>query len=576
VTGPRRRGLGLRERLLLAFVLVAVPPLLVLTVAVNTLIGRSFETEAARRLQSGLDAAHQRLVRLQGRAADQLAAVARVDLSLADPTEPTAAGEPPPLDLAHHLAQQRDLEALEVVDREGRILSSHHWPAGLGLQEADERFPGDDALRVATVAEGYGHSTRLALMPARPAAWHGHPVTLRGGAFLDRDFLSDLWGLTGLEVGFHDRLHGRWFAPEGSHLPLWVAPDLQGTQARGEVPLGGESYQWAAMAVHPSLWLVVATPRTPLVAVRGSVRSLSIAIGVGSLGAALAFAFLLSGRIARPVGELAAGARRVAAGDLTSSVAAATEDEIGDLARAFNAMTGELLESRERLLQMERVAAWREMARRLAHELKNPLFPIQVSIETLRRAYEQGRDFPALFHESSDTILEELRSLRKIIDEFSEFARMPRPRLGPLDLNAVVEQVLGLYQARAAGFQVERELAPDLPPVSADRDLLARALGNLVANALEAMGEGGTLRLRTQRRDGAVAVEVEDTGPGLDDEQRTRLFTPYFTTKKGGTGLGLAIVQGIVSDHGGRVEVRSTRGSGTTFTLILPASSGYP
>jgi len=222
------------------------------------------------------------------------------------------------------------------------------------------------------------------------------------------------------------------------------------------------------------------------------------------------------------------------------------------------------------LLQAERAAAWREMARRLAHELKNPIFPIQLSIETLRRAQDQeDRRFGELFRESSDTILEELRSLKQIIEEFSEFARMPRPQLRPTDPTAVLDQVLALYQARLAGFVLERDVAPDLPLLPADPDLLGRALGNLVANALEAMAPGGTLRVAVSRAGAGVAIEVADSGPGLTQEQRTRLFTPYFTTKKGGTGLGLAIVQGIVSDHGGRIEVQSEPGQGTTFRLLL-------
>jgi signal transduction histidine kinase len=220
------------------------------------------------------------------------------------------------------------------------------------------------------------------------------------------------------------------------------------------------------------------------------------------------------------------------------------------------------------------------MARRLAHELKNPIFPIQLSIETLRRVLDQeqrgepvsGKQFAALFRESSETIIEELGSLRKIIDEFSQFARMPRPQPAPTDVNALVEHTLALHRARAAGVAIETDLGPGLPPANVDRDLLGRALGNLVANALEAMPEGGTLRVRTAAEPPGVSVQVEDTGPGLNEEQRTRLFTPYYTTKRGGTGLGLAIVQGIISDHGGRVQVKSEPGRGTTFTLLLPAA----
>jgi two-component system nitrogen regulation sensor histidine kinase NtrY len=222
------------------------------------------------------------------------------------------------------------------------------------------------------------------------------------------------------------------------------------------------------------------------------------------------------------------------------------------------------------------------MARRLAHELKNPIFPIQVSIETLRRVFERDvaegastdargtAAFATLFRESCDTILDELRLLRGIIDEFSRFARLPQPHFAPTDIGALVEQVLALHRPGAGRVTIETHLAQGLPAISADRDLLSHALGNLVANAFEAMPDGGTLCIRTMLAGAGVAVAIEDSGPGIPEEQRRRLFTPYFTTKRGGTGLGLSIAQSIVADHGGRIEVRTEPGRGTTFTLILP------
>ncbi len=219
------------------------------------------------------------------------------------------------------------------------------------------------------------------------------------------------------------------------------------------------------------------------------------------------------------------------------------------------------------------------VARRLAHELKNPLFPIQLSVETLRRAHAQpgATSFDSLFRESSATILEELRSLRRVVDDFSQFARMPAPRLAPARLDDVVHQVLTLYRSQAEAVDFVVDLDDALEPLNVDVSLVSRALGNLVKNALEAMPAGGRLTLRTRRTAQGAALEVEDTGTGLSDDQRARLFTPYFSTKPGGTGLGLAIVQGIVSDHGGRIEVASAPGAGARFTIVLPrASSGAP
>jgi len=569
---------GVRSRLLTAFVLVALPPLALLTVAVNALLSRTFEQASSRRLSQALVTVQAELDHLRQQAQQRVAAVADQDL----PAAPALPDSEPRL--ASQLAAHRDLEALEIVDGRNRVVSSHHWPAGFGLADRDQVFtaraqagadpPG--TFRVERAAEGYGDRERLTVTASRDASWHGDEVVVRGGSFVDGELLQRLSTAMGVEVAVRDAAHGRWFATARSPLLQWAEPQLEGGGERPEVALAGESYRWAAAELAPQLWLVVATPQGALLETTAGVRQL--ALGVVLLAAALAVgvAVVLSGRIARPVRDLAGAAHALAAGESPRAVPAAGPDEVAELALAFNLMTEQLRESRERLLQAERVAAWREMARRLAHELKNPIFPIQLSIETLRRVLDQDTADPAafraLFLESSDTILEELRVLRKIIEEFSDFARMPRPTPTPLDLNAVVDHTLDVYRPRADGVAVEADLSPDLPPVLADRDLVGRALGNLISNALDAMPEGGRLRVRTAAAAAGVTVEIEDSGPGLNEEQKTRLFTPYYTTKRGGTGLGLAIVQGIVSDHGGRIQVRSEPGEGTTFTLLFPAA----
>jgi signal transduction histidine kinase len=554
-----------RGRLLAAFVLVAIPPLLVFGFAVYVLVSREFERGAVRRLEKGVQAALSRLAELRRRAESQVALVVEDDL-------PNVGPDPDLTRLGTALATARDVSVLEVIDAQERILTSHHWPAGLGLPDRDQAFTGG-MYRYEQTAEGYGGGKRLALTAERRGTWAALPVTVRGGFLVDGAFLQELSSLMDAEVAILDVERGRWIAPPESPLAEWPAP-LPRARASGEVLLPAGAFRWSAVPLARGLMLVVAAPASSAEVTAG-LRRVGAGVGLLALAAALAAALVLSRRIAAPVQSLAAGARRVAGGDLTGSVEARGPGEVADLARAFNSMTEELRASRERLLQAERVAAWREMARRLAHELKNPLFPIQLSIETLRRQAHrppaEGPGFPELFDESSQTILDELLSLRKIIDEFSEFARMPQPRLAPTDVNEVVERVLSLYEARSGRTEVRRELAPGLPAVPADADLLARALGNLVANALEAMPDGGTLTLRTEAQEGAVRIEVRDTGPGLTEEQRTRGFTPYYTTKKAGTGLGLAIVQGIVSDHGGRIQVWSEAGVGAAFTLILPA-----
>jgi nitrogen fixation/metabolism regulation signal transduction histidine kinase len=230
-------------------------------------------------------------------------------------------------------------------------------------------------------------------------------------------------------------------------------------------------------------------------------------------------------------------------------------------------------------VQTERVAAWRELARRLAHELKNPLFPLQLTVENLVRARQQSTEqFDEIFRESSSTLLAEIANLKTIISRFGEFSKMPQPQFRSVDLNEVVRNVARLFQAQLhlpdhAQIECRLGLAESMAPVAADPELLHRALSNLVLNAMDAMPQGGTLTLRTRQEGERAVIEVSDTGAGLTPEECERLFTPYFTSKAHGTGLGLAIVQSVVSDHAGKVTVRSRPGKGATFVIELPRNA---
>jgi nitrogen fixation/metabolism regulation signal transduction histidine kinase len=294
-----------------------------------------------------------------------------------------------------------------------------------------------------------------------------------------------------------------------------------------------------------------------------------ISLLAGGLAAGgVVLALLLGAMVARrwsvPLAELSDGARAVARGDLSVSVPVRRRDEIGQLGAAFNAMIHDLTTAREALLRAERVAAWREIAQRIAHEIKNPLTPIQMAIETLQRAHEKGSEqFDALFAESAKTILDEVARLKNIVGEFSAFARMPAPRLAPVALDELVESTLALY----ASLPIERSLAAP-PRIAADRDQLTQVLINLVENARDAAPDG-KIRVTTRTAGNRVELEVADSGPGFTDEARARLFTPYFTTKPKGTGLGLAIVHRIVTDHAGEIRIEL---SPTRFIVSLPRS----
>src|SRR5208282_3167327 len=324
--------------------------------------------------------------------------------------------------------------------------------------------------------------------------------------------------------------------------------------------------------------LLVGTSRRPLIELQRQVVSTAMLVGgVGILVSVLA-SLWFAARVTRPVVSLAEAARRVAAGDLGAKVDVESSDELGELAASFNRMTEDLVQQKDRTLQAERVAAWRELARRLAHELKNPLFPLQVTVENLMRAKQKSPEmFEEVFHEGIATLLAEIDNLKTIIGRFSEFSKMPQPQRRPTQVNDVVRSVLRVFHAQLRDNDKEKnrivvhtELAEGLPEISADPDLLHRALQNLVLNAIDALPQGGELAIRTATLGDRIELSVSDTGSGLTQEECGRLFTPYYTTKQHGTGLGLAIVQSVVSDHGGKISVESTKEKGTTFRIELP------
>jgi two-component system, NtrC family, nitrogen regulation sensor histidine kinase NtrY len=416
-----------------------------------------------------------------------------------------------------------------------------------------------------------------------------------GGRQLDKDFLATLDPPAGMRVFFYQNL-GYGFSPQlligptGSveHGDILV-PLIQHVQQQGKestmlahwssnaaddemldaIPLTGLNHGVAGI-------LLVASSRRGFVELEREIRSAAIVSGVAGFALAILLSGWIASRVTRPVEQLAHAAQELAAGNWNAQADVSGEDELGALAQSFNQMTHELLEQRERLVQAERVAAWRELARRLAHELKNPLFPLQLTVENLLRARQQSpEEFDEIFRESSSTLLAEIANLKTIVSRFSDFSKMPQPRFQPVQLNQLVEDSARLFHSQLAvpgrpPIDCRLEIDRELTPVAADPELLHRALSNLILNAIEAMPNGGTLTLGTRHDHGRVYVEVSDTGSGLTPEQRERLFTPYFTTKPHGTGLGLAIVQSIISDHGGRMTVRSRAGEGTTFSIELP------
>ena len=506
-------------------------------------LARVFE-EREKRFAGTLRAQFEREFARRGRELQtRLKAIASTQRVLEIPAQTDYA---PLIDAAGAISEGLGLDFFEIVAPNGSIISSAHWPARFGYREdwiLQPNRAGKSFVHLMELAD----RKELALMAVERAFSGSDYVILAGGVKLDEPFLMNIALPEGMSVSLdRNTIPG---AASVSTLPL---TDIAGAE-RGVIYIGQS--------------------RRELDVLQSAIRQTGYWTGgIGILLGAL-FSLWFSSSVSRPLRRLAESVQRVAGGDWDTRATATSSDEIGRLATDFNSMTSQLAEQRGRMIQSERVAAWRELARRLAHELKNPLFPLQLTVENLRRSREAKPElFNEVFEESTRTLLAELDELKTIVGRFSDFARMPAPRFEAVDINQTVREAMRVPMSESV--RVNLELATALPPVEGDPEQLRRALRNLALNAMDAMPEGGTLTVRTARANGAgpnsrVRVEVSDTGTGLTPEECARLFTPYYTTKQHGTGLGLAIVQSVVSDHRGTIAVESQPGRGTTFRMEL-------
>jgi nitrogen fixation/metabolism regulation signal transduction histidine kinase len=289
------------------------------------------------------------------------------------------------------------------------------------------------------------------------------------------------------------------------------------------------------------------------------------------LGAGIGY--YMAERIADPVNRLMRATRRIARGDLDARVLATSSDELRRLVDAFNQMADDLQRQRGELERTNRLAAWADMARQVAHDIKNPLTPIQLNAEHVRRVHiDQGKPLGNLVDECVSNILGQVRLLRQISSEFSSFATSPEPRPVETSLSELVDEVVEPYRAGLADrVRFETHVPATLPTLSIDRTLIGRALTNLIENALHAMPHGGTLTLDAALApDHMVQLRVTDTGIGMDDHAISKIFEPYFSTKAIGTGLGLTIAKRNVEANRGTISVTSEKGRGTSVTITLP------
>ena len=475
--------------------------------------------------------------------------------------------------LAARLAQEHGLPLLKILDAEGRVLSSAHWQAAYDLTDSPGlvlALESDRGARLVRERDAKGTFLAIESPSWLPAA---RRFLVVGGVRADSLLEKDLSERAGLPIRFVliDR-------PEGALRP--ARPDSTSdstsvdttTREPGWIPLPSSPLEAMGGAQ-------IAFDRADLDRIQ---RRLAQVFGIAALvGTLLAWTlgWWLSSRVTRPLERLTEGVSVLAEGRMPQPVQVQGSGEVGDLVAGFNQMAESLAESRERLRRVERLAAWREVARRVAHEIKNALAPIQLSVDNVARSMHTGRgDLVRLVDESAATVRVEVEALTRLVNAFNEMARLPDPELGTHRLHDTWARAAAPFRDR---LQVASTGLEALPPLLYDEDQMRRALHNLLRNAAEAGAKNVLCSALPGVR--GFRVTLRDDGSGIAPADLEHLFEPYFTRKEGGTGLGLAIVFKICADHGWTVtavspaDPNAAEGSrGAAFTLGIPPQSIAP
>ncbi len=301
-----------------------------------------------------------------------------------------------------------------------------------------------------------------------------------------------------------------------------------------------------------------------------SLLGLTGLVGILSAVAAIVLGFIITGRAKREIDNLVVASSRIASGDFSTPVMAYEEGEFSYLADSLSDTMAKLKKLQKDLATVEKIAAWQTMGRKIAHEIKNPLTPISVSADDLRRSYyEQQPNFGAILEQTTGTIKTELHRVTKLLDQFSSFARMSPPAIQQVRLDQFLDSISALYQREMNNGKFQIKSTSRRDTVSLDPDAIKQVLINLIKNGFESC-ETGSVIVNVYDDKDFLDISIEDTGPGFSKERLTDPFQPYLTTKKGGSGLGLVIVYRIVHDHGGDIELKNRQQGGGVVRLRLP------
>jgi len=592
--------MSFRTKLFLIFMVTVLGSVSIVAYGVTRFTRTAFEEMDTQRTEAIVAQFQKEIAQRRDETAQQVKNIADADITLRaaiDLARPSADQSLYVHD-ATGAAQDHQMDFVELVGWDGTVISSAQYPSRVGHKEDWVTAAKDwNATTAFLKKEDLADGAALSLAAVRSVSGgNNKSLYIIGGRRLDQNFLSTLVLPSGMRAFLYVNLDPG-FSPaallsgvkDGVEQPERLQPLID--QIRRQPQTLVQTINWNSDATSAETFhamplvgrnnellgvLLVGSSRKELVLLTNRIVITAVAVAAGALLIGLLVSLWVAARITRPVRELAEGAREVASGRWETRIDVRGLDEIGQLGIAFNDMTRTLASQRDKLLQTERVAAWRELARRLAHELRNPLFPLQITVENLQRAKQlDAKQFLEVFNESTATLKVELANLNAIVGRFSDFSKMPAPQFARVDVNEALRNIIRLFEPQfnvvgKPAIAAEYFLTEPLPEIDADAVLLHRAFQNLVLNAVDAMPTGGTLTLLTFERGANVLIEITDSGAGLTPEECARLFTPYYTTKQQGTGLGLAIVQSIVTDHHGTIGVSSEEGQGTTFRIELP------
>ncbi|UCE23887.1 MAG: HAMP domain-containing protein [Candidatus Zixiibacteriota bacterium] len=445
------------------------------------------------------------------------------------------------------------LDFMETVDVGGNVLATYHRPGLLGQQLDIERWP--DSSDAVQIRETLEYDLEGAHMASAFLAPLSADVALYTGKYLDEQFTQQLALFMDADVSIHIPL---------DTAVVFGAMDqglLYGSEGKYQAVLAGSE--------SPGFYLVATFAPGSDKPIFFNLLSITGIVALVAAVLAIAMGMYVTGQAKREIENLVSATARVAEGDFGTPVMAYEEGEFSQLADSFSDMMLKLRQTQKQLATTEKIAAWQTVGRKIAHEIKNPLTPIAISVDDLRRSHgEKAPEFDRVLDETTRTIKSELDRLIKLLDEFVSFARMRAPEISQVKAAQFVDDIRTLYKSEIEAGRVSIDNKSKLTTFRFDPEAIKQVLINLIKNGLEASGDS-IVSVTLADKGASLEITVEDTGPGFTDDKLADSFEPYVSTKEGGSGLGLVICHRIVHDHGGTMELynKSDKGAGVRFNI---------